>query len=91
MPRRVLASATPGRDSSHVSFADIPAADTAYSDNLLLLRRQWKWAAFSQFFYTFAQLFAAPDIVLTVSILFAFNPSSLLLIAHVGSLAGYRG
>lgn len=30
------------------------------------LRRQWKWAAFSQFFYTFAPVFAMEDVSLTV-------------------------
>lgn len=64
MPRRVLASATPGRASSHVSFADAPTTDTIYLDNLATLRKQWKWAAFSQFFYTFAPLLAAPDVAL---------------------------
>lgn len=67
MPRRVLASATPGRTSSHVSFADVPSTDTTSLDNLAALRRQWKWAAFSQFFYTFAPLLAAPDVTLPVS------------------------
>lgn len=28
------------------------------------LRRQWKWAAFSQFFHTFAQLIALDDVTL---------------------------
>ena len=69
MPRRVLASATPGRASSNVSFVDAPSADAAYLDNLSTLRKQWKWAAFSQFFYTFAPLLAAPDVALTVSAL----------------------
>ncbi|KAF8958323.1 hypothetical protein BDZ97DRAFT_60426 [Flammula alnicola] len=32
------------------------------SDNLALLRRQWRWAAFSQFFCTFSQLFAMNDV-----------------------------
>ncbi|GJE85675.1 hypothetical protein PsYK624_017540 [Phanerochaete sordida] len=65
MPRRVLASATPGRASSNVSFLDPPSADDTYLDNLSTLRKQWKWAAFSQFFYTFAPLLAAPDVALT--------------------------
>ncbi|KAF8149807.1 hypothetical protein B0H34DRAFT_731219 [Crassisporium funariophilum] len=33
-------------------------------DNIALLRRQWRWAAFSQFFYVFSQLFALNDVTL---------------------------
>lgn len=66
MPRRVPASATRGRASSNVSFADVPPTGI-HADNLSLLRRQWKWANFSQFFFTFSQLLATPDITLTVS------------------------
>ncbi|KIP10978.1 hypothetical protein PHLGIDRAFT_125116 [Phlebiopsis gigantea 11061_1 CR5-6] len=65
MSRRRLASTTRGRASSHVSFADAPLADTTYEDNLTLLRRHWKWANFSQFFFTFAQLLSMPDVGLT--------------------------
>ena len=68
MSRRRLASTTRGRASSHVSFADVPPADTTYQHNLTLLRRHWKWANFSQFFYTFAQLLSVPDVSLTVSL-----------------------
>ncbi|THH11024.1 hypothetical protein EW145_g930 [Phellinidium pouzarii] len=39
-----------------------PASTT--SPQLRELRRQWKWAAFSQFFYTFAPLVALEDVVL---------------------------
>ena len=40
-----------------------------------LLRRQWKWAVFSQFFYTFATLFAMPDVSLSVHHLFPSLPN----------------
>ncbi|KAM6504385.1 hypothetical protein JOM56_001328 [Amanita muscaria] len=33
-------------------------------ENLAILRTQWKWAAFSQFFYTFSPLFALDDVSL---------------------------
>lgn len=39
-----------------------PASSTV--PQLRDLRRQWKWAAFSQFFYTFAQLIALDDVTL---------------------------
>ena len=70
MPRRAVASATPNRASSNVSFRDTPVLhppDAAYNDNIAQLRTHWKWAAFSQFFYTFAQLLSVPDVALTVS------------------------
>ena len=35
--------------------------------NIALLRQQWKWAAFSLFFYTFSPLFAMSDVTLNVS------------------------
>ncbi|KAJ3559421.1 hypothetical protein NM688_g348 [Phlebia brevispora] len=68
MPRRAVASATPNRASSNVSFRDasiLPIPDATYNDNIATLRRQWKWAAFSQFFYTFDTLLAMPDVTLT--------------------------
>ena len=35
--------------------------------NIALLRQQWKWAAFSMFFYTFSPLFAMSEVTLDVS------------------------
>lgn len=72
MPRRNLLSSTPVRASSNISFTDaslLPPSDSTYATNISTLRRQWRWAAFSQFFYTFAQLLQMPDVLLTVSIL----------------------
>ena len=69
MPRRAVASATPNRASPNVSLRDdsiLPLQDASYHDDIATLRRQWKWAAFSQFFYTFNQLLAMPDVTLTV-------------------------
>jgi hypothetical protein len=70
MPRRAAASAapatpTPLTDSSHTQQLDDP-----FAPQVSLLRRQWKWAAFSQFFYTFATLFALPSVSLSVRHLF---------------------
>jgi len=58
MPRRaqlaapVLKSASPQPDSN--------------PDNLSILRTQWRWAAFSQFFFTFSPLFAMNDVSIAV-------------------------
>ena len=41
--------------------------DEAYLANLALLRRNWKWAVFSQFYFTFAPLFAMYDVPISVS------------------------
>lgn len=78
MPRRAVASATPNRASSNVSFRDasvLPIPDASYLENISQLRRQWKWAAFSQFFYTFAQLLSMPDVNLSVRVINLPNPS----------------
>jgi hypothetical protein len=66
MPRRtsarVASSATP--QATSVAFQlPAPAADP----NVFQLRRHWKWAAFSQFFFTFNALFAMNDVTLIVS------------------------
>ncbi|EIN04932.1 hypothetical protein PUNSTDRAFT_146212 [Punctularia strigosozonata HHB-11173 SS5] len=66
MPRR-----TSARNATANSVASAPGPlSSALEDqsldpiqaNLKLLRRQWKWAAFHQFFYTFETLVALPDI-----------------------------
>jgi hypothetical protein len=61
MPRRsaiqILSTQTSVEDGSHVS------------ENLSILRRQWKWAAFCQFFHTFAPLFNMADVSIPVSAL----------------------
>ncbi|KAG2036286.1 hypothetical protein BDR03DRAFT_866433 [Suillus americanus] len=63
MPRRtstrLTSSVTPRAPS--VSF-QLPASDA--DPNILQLRRHWKWAAFSQFFFTFNALFAMNDVTL---------------------------
>ncbi|KAI0084113.1 hypothetical protein BDY19DRAFT_997962 [Irpex rosettiformis] len=67
-PRRRALDAIPFRASSAVSFADASftqSSDAIYVDNIQTLRRSWRWAAFSQFFYTFAQLLQMPDVLLS--------------------------
>lgn len=39
---------------------------TTCQENFQILRKQWKWAAFSQFFYTFAHLCAMNDVSINV-------------------------
>lgn len=78
MPRRTLTPATPTPSATVLSVPRDPSVlaqtDPAWAANLQLLRRQWKWAAFSQFFYTFAPLLAMDDVTLAVSfIYFASN------------------
>ncbi|KAJ7178692.1 hypothetical protein C8R43DRAFT_974137 [Mycena crocata] len=60
MPRRAAAR-----------LADVPQPDThqqvaehRIAQNLATLRTSWKWAAFSQFFFTFSQLFNMDDVAL---------------------------
>ncbi|KAH7884569.1 hypothetical protein F5I97DRAFT_1929415 [Phlebopus sp. FC_14] len=63
MPRRTstraITSATP-----QAPYTAVEASPTSLDPNVLLLRRQWKWAAFSQFFFTFNGLFAMNDVTL---------------------------
>jgi hypothetical protein len=53
--------------------AEEPAPDVTaavvdpIADNFRALRTHWKWAAFSQFFTTFAPMFNMPDVSLNVS------------------------
>lgn len=69
MPRRTRAS------NLNVSLATLPPPPQLdpYAENLSLLRRQWKWAAFSQFFCTFSQLFAMSDVTVSVSFILPFS------------------
>lgn len=69
MPRRTAAPATPAPSTSLRPSSTVPPPDDPFHEQVALLRRQWKWAAFSQFFYTFAPLFAMNDVNLTVRVL----------------------
>ncbi|OCH94876.1 hypothetical protein OBBRIDRAFT_884431 [Obba rivulosa] len=68
MPRRTLTPATPAPTAPPAALpkdlAVLAQTDPIWADNLQTLRRQWKWAAFSQFFHTFAPLLAMPDVTL---------------------------
>ncbi|KAJ7052485.1 hypothetical protein C8F01DRAFT_1065667 [Mycena amicta] len=65
MPRRAAPrqaeTSRPPAPNSEPAFD--PADATA--QNILLLRTNWKWAAFSQFFYTFSQLLNMDDVALS--------------------------
>jgi hypothetical protein len=75
MPRRAAALATPATPTPLTDGTLIPQSDDPFASQVSLLRRQWKWAVFSQFFYTFATLFAMPDVSLTVRHLFPSLPN----------------
>ncbi|EIW84183.1 hypothetical protein CONPUDRAFT_163372 [Coniophora puteana RWD-64-598 SS2] len=64
MPRRNPARQQP-RPSPPPPPQRLPPPPPQLSDDVLQLRRHWKWAAFSQFFYTFNQLFGTNDITIT--------------------------
>lgn len=76
MPRRAAALATPSTSTPLTDPIHNPQQDDPFAAEVSLLRRQWKWAAFSQFFYTFATLFAAPDVSLTVCLPVSFLSKS---------------
>ncbi|KAI0249853.1 hypothetical protein BJV78DRAFT_632094 [Lactifluus subvellereus] len=65
MPRRAAALATPAPSTPLTDGTHNQQPDHPFVAEVSLLRRQWKWAAFSQFFYTFSNLFAMPDVSLT--------------------------
>ncbi|KAI0297293.1 hypothetical protein B0F90DRAFT_1740819 [Multifurca ochricompacta] len=65
MPRRAATLITPATSTPLTDGTNNQQLDDPFVAEVSLLRRQWKWAAFSQFFYTFANLFALPDISLT--------------------------
>ncbi|KAJ7573893.1 hypothetical protein C8J56DRAFT_1173207 [Mycena floridula] len=62
MPRRavpqLVTDVAGARSSPFPSSSSLPS-------NLTILRTHWKWAAFSQFFFTFSQLFAMDDVPLS--------------------------
>jgi hypothetical protein len=74
MPRRAAARATPPSSTPLTDGTHNPQSDHPFATQALL-RRQWKWAVFSQFFYTFATLFAMSDGSLSVRHLFPSLPS----------------
>ncbi len=77
MPRRAAALATPATSTPLTDSTHIPHSDDPFASQVSLLRRQWKWAAFSQFFYTFATLFAMPGVSLNVRPLFPSLPNRI--------------
>lgn len=68
MPRRGPARGVSVAVASVSAPPTPPAAlsDDAYHANLATLRRSWKWAAFSQFYFTFAPLFLMHDVPISV-------------------------
>ncbi|KAF9067222.1 hypothetical protein BDP27DRAFT_1329180 [Rhodocollybia butyracea] len=65
MPRRVSARTA---TQNHVPVQSEPSSalipPQSLPENLVILRKQWKWAAFSQFFFTFSPLFNMDDVTL---------------------------
>ncbi|KAF5392324.1 hypothetical protein D9757_001368 [Collybiopsis confluens] len=65
MPRRPsarnAASAAPSIPSEPLSALALPQS---LHENLAILRKHWKWAAFSQFFFTFAPMLAMDDVTI---------------------------
>lgn len=85
MPRRTLTPATPAPPLPPAVLPKDPAqlelSDPVWAASLRLLRRQWKWAAFSQFFYTFTHLFAMNDVTLVVSLPQPIHPHACSVLA----------
>ncbi|KAJ7677324.1 hypothetical protein B0H17DRAFT_1079375 [Mycena rosella] len=65
MPRRAAPRSADLLDPEAHQQSPIPSSSDAAAQNLARLRSHWKWAAFSQFFYTFSHLFAMEDVSLS--------------------------
>ncbi|KAJ7716810.1 hypothetical protein DFH07DRAFT_861834 [Mycena maculata] len=65
MPRRAAPRPAELLDPSPHQDSPIPSSSDVSSRNLAILRTHWKWAAFSQFFFTFSHLFAMEDVSLS--------------------------
>ncbi|RDX43989.1 hypothetical protein OH76DRAFT_1389802 [Lentinus brumalis] len=69
MPRRTATPATPAPPAPLPppprDLLALAQSDPQWAHNLHALRRNWKWANFSQFFYTFAPLLNMPDVFLS--------------------------
>lgn len=71
MPRRAAPKPAESLDPDPHQL-DYPSEEADPSvKNLAQLRTNWKWAAFSQFFYTFSHLFQMEDVSLNVSAFFS--------------------
>lgn len=66
MPRRI-STRTVTSSATHQALPVPEQIETPYDSNIHHLRRHWKWAAFSQFFFTFGPLLAMSDVTLIVS------------------------
>lgn len=71
MPRRTATPATPAPSAPLPppprDLVALAESDPEWAHNIRILRRHWKWANFSQFFYTFAPLLNMSDLFLSVS------------------------
>ncbi|KAJ7017514.1 hypothetical protein C8F04DRAFT_1085451 [Mycena alexandri] len=65
MPRRAAPPPADLVDPDPDQLDPASSAPDPVDLNLARLRTHWKWAAFSQFFYTFSHLFAMEDVSLT--------------------------
>ncbi|KAJ7650573.1 hypothetical protein FB45DRAFT_888155 [Roridomyces roridus] len=64
MPRRAAPPPTELQQLTNGSAPSVTVTEDECAQNLAVLRTHWKWAAFSQFFFTFAPLFAMQDVSL---------------------------
>ena len=72
-PGRSSLAATPTPGPAFPVSSTIPQPlslplDAPFASEYHILRTHWKWANFSQFFYTFAPLLNMPDVFLSVSV-----------------------
>ncbi|EGN99035.1 hypothetical protein SERLA73DRAFT_54656 [Serpula lacrymans var. lacrymans S7.3] len=65
MPRRTSARTAASSSTPRAASPAYSTSAQSLSPELQELRRQWKWAAFSQFFSTFSSLFALSEVTVT--------------------------
>ena len=79
MPRRPPPRNNPHSDSHPPPRSPSPTHNI-FNEPLTQLRTQWKWAAFSQFFFTFNHLFAMNDVSLNVYIHSQCTPTKIVIL-----------
>ncbi|KAF7375079.1 Phd finger domain-containing protein [Mycena sanguinolenta] len=65
MPRRAAPKPAELQDLESRQPENTSSEEDPFAQKLFALRTNWKWAAFSQFFFTFSHLFQMEDVTLT--------------------------
>lgn len=89
MPRRSSTRTTITIEDPPHHSPPPPLPVVLFPEDVVKLRTQWKWAAFSQFFFTFSHILAMNDVTLTVCFLISFlylpwGPQIMGIVSFIG-------